>query len=376
MYTTCSERVTDVYVGVKTHLCNVHTCPCTSAQNTCPKVHATLTAKKCTYMYIYTHMHTHTYAHEHTCACMTPSTRWSTDTETHNLCTNMHTHTHTHVYKRIDVHIHTHMHIYIYVHVRTHTHIHIYTHTHTKCTYVRTQARLERRRSSKRARSWCRRREPCTSLSFDAIKPLLAPPMLGLHCTHFLKHQYHSTPHPLFPTYPRTVRGPRASTILLFHTDQMHIVHSSEEAPRSFTMAPCVVVERLEGKQRCSRAPVDEHAKLQAREWPKWLFTGKRKVNEEQLNPTKAHHAITTARRQDNTRSSALVRILSTQFMARPSCELTSRCSGIGFTFSPFSLRFLLMWPCFSRQTVSAHLRPLALSEQPTPCWLHLAYFG
>ena len=28
----------DVYVGVETHLCNVRTCPCTSAQNTC-KVH-------------------------------------------------------------------------------------------------------------------------------------------------------------------------------------------------------------------------------------------------------------------------------------------------------------------------------------------------
>jgi len=119
----------DVYVGVKTHLCNIHACPCTSAQNTC-KVHATLTAKKCTYIYTYTHMCTHTYEHENTCAFMTPSTRWSTDTETHNLCTNMHTHTHTHVYIRIDVQIHTHMHIYTYIHVRTHTHIHIYTHTH------------------------------------------------------------------------------------------------------------------------------------------------------------------------------------------------------------------------------------------------------
>jgi len=38
----------DVYIGVKIHLCNIHTCPCTSAQNTC-KVHVTLTAKKCTY---------------------------------------------------------------------------------------------------------------------------------------------------------------------------------------------------------------------------------------------------------------------------------------------------------------------------------------
>ena len=45
MCTICSECVADVYVGVETHLCNIHTRPCTSAQNTC-KVHVTLTAKK------------------------------------------------------------------------------------------------------------------------------------------------------------------------------------------------------------------------------------------------------------------------------------------------------------------------------------------
>ena len=108
--------------------------------------------------------------------------------------------------------------------------------------------------AGKRARSRYRRRKFCTSLSFDAIKPLIPPPMQGLHCTHFLKHPYPSTPHPLFPTYPRTVRGPRASAVLLFYTDQMNRVHSSGEAPRSFTKAPCVIVERLEGKQRCNRA--------------------------------------------------------------------------------------------------------------------------
>ena len=150
----------------------------------------------------------------------------------------MHTHTHTHVYKRIDVQIHTHMHIYTYIHVRTHTHIHIYTHTHTKCTYERTQARLKRRRGSERARSRCRERKLCTSLSFDAIKPNFAPPMQGFHCTHFLKHQYPSAPHPLFLTYPNTGRGLRASAVFLFYTDQMNRVHSSEEAPRRFTMAP------------------------------------------------------------------------------------------------------------------------------------------
>jgi len=187
----------DVNVGVKTHLCNVHTCPCTSAKNNCSKMHATLTAKK---MHIYIYLHTYAYAY----ICI--RTHMSDDTETHNLCTNMHTHIHTHVFKRIHIHIHTHMHIYTNIHVRTYTHTHIYTHTHTKCTYAVTQARLERQRDSDRARGWCRRGKPCTSLSFDAIKPHLATPMLGLHCTHFLRHQYPSTPHPLFPTYPRTVR--------------------------------------------------------------------------------------------------------------------------------------------------------------------------
>jgi len=60
--------------------------------------------------------------------------------------------------------------------------------------------------------------------------------------------------------------------VSLFCTDQHNRVHSSGEVPRSFTLAPCVVVERLEGKQRCSRAAVGERTGIQAQEWPKWLF--------------------------------------------------------------------------------------------------------
>ena len=155
--------------------------------------------------------------------------------------------------------------MYKYIHKRIYIHIHMsapmytytYIHTHIQNVHMSARkARLERRRGSERAKSNCRRRNPCMSLSFDAIKPHFAPPMQGLHCTHFLQHQYPSTPHPLFPT----VRGPLASAVLLFYIDQMNRVHSSEEAPRSFTMAPSVVVERLEGKQRCSRAAVREHA--------------------------------------------------------------------------------------------------------------------
>jgi len=81
------------------------------------------------------------------------------------------------------------------------------------------------------------------------------------------------TPIPLNPPSPipnipqnSSVARTAASAVLLFHTDQHNRVHHSEEVPRSFTMATCVVVGRLEGKQRCSRAPVGEHAGRQTRE--------------------------------------------------------------------------------------------------------------
>jgi len=80
----------------------------------------------------------------------------------------------------------------------------------------------------------------------------------------------------------------------------MNRVHSSEEAPRSFTMAPCVDVERFEGKKRCRRAAVSEHAGIQAREWSTWLFTKKREVNEKMTKPCNSPHKITKVRRPNN----------------------------------------------------------------------------
>ena len=65
--TTYSECVTDVYVGVKPHMCNVHTIPYISAQNTYSKVHVTLTAgcahtRPCIYACTCMHMHMGAYA--------------------------------------------------------------------------------------------------------------------------------------------------------------------------------------------------------------------------------------------------------------------------------------------------------------------------
>jgi len=47
-----------------------------------------------------------------------------------------------------------------------------------------------------------------------------------------------------------------------------------------------------------------------------------RRISAEQPQPKAAHHTITTARRPDHIRLSALVRSRSTQFIAHPSCQL------------------------------------------------------
>ena len=86
----------------------------------------------------------------------------------------------------------------------------------------------------------------------------------------------------------------------------MNRVHSSEEAPRSFTMAPCVVVERLEALEIILdlsfgipinniislgvKAAVQQNRRKRARRNPsprmiKVTVHKKRKVNEEQPTP-------------------------------------------------------------------------------------------
>ena len=136
MCTTCSECVTDVYVGVKTHLCNLHTLPCTSAQNTCSKVHVTLTAG-CA--------HTRpSYTRTHACTCTWVRTRAQYTTRHAEapppgtpICAyawHMHAHAHacacTRIRAHAHMHIHAHMHVcaYVYIHVHTHAHVDVRMH--------------------------------------------------------------------------------------------------------------------------------------------------------------------------------------------------------------------------------------------------------
>jgi len=64
-------------------------------------------------------------------------------------------------------------------------------------------------------------------------------------------------------------------------------------------MAPCVVVEKLEGKQQCSRAPVGEHAEVQAQDAECGCHE-QQEVNEKQpkTRNSPSHNHDSTAPRQ------------------------------------------------------------------------------
>ena len=107
----------------KKHLCNVNTCPCIGAQNTCSKVHATLTTKKMQ-KHIYTHTHAHAYICTRTHTCIH-------DTAQHAEALILRLIT----YAQICIHIHIHMYLHAYKYIYRCTCIYIHTcmsvHIHT-----------------------------------------------------------------------------------------------------------------------------------------------------------------------------------------------------------------------------------------------------
>jgi len=84
----------------------------------------------------------------------------------------------------------------------------------------------------------------------------LAPPMLGLHGTHFLRHQYSSTTHHLFPTYPRTVGGPRILggrdfTVPHWSTQQSAPLWRSSAQLHNGPLRSCRKIRGKAGAQQC-----------------------------------------------------------------------------------------------------------------------------
>ena len=110
--------------------------------------------------------------------------------------------------------------------------------------------------------------------------------------------------------------------------------HNSGEAQCSFTMAPCVVVERLEGKQQSSRAPVGEHAEVQAQDAECGCYE-QQEVNEKRPKPrnSASHNHDSTPRQHP------LIYTGAGQIHPVHGPLLSPAMEAIvpkGFTFSPF----------------------------------------
>jgi len=121
------------------HLYNVYVCLCTSAQNTCSKMHATLTANK---MHIHIYTGIRRYAYVYICT----QARRRIDDTAHNASLLKLT-----IYAQICIHIHIHMYIHaymyiymytcIYIHIYLFVQIHTYIYIHTHIRHVRTHTR-------------------------------------------------------------------------------------------------------------------------------------------------------------------------------------------------------------------------------------------
>jgi len=151
-------------------------------------------------------------------------------------------------------------------------------------------------------------------------QPHFAPPTPGLHCIHFLKPQYHSTPPPSSQHTPEQFMVCAGAIFMSQHcmSFQSALLWRSS-------------VQLHNGALRCRRkirvkATVQQSSSRQTRNKPSLMMHNvalheKRKVSEKQPKPTAAHHSITTARHPDHTRSSAMVRSQSTWSMTGSCCR-------------------------------------------------------
>ena len=121
--------------------------------------------------------------------------------------------------------------------------------------------------------------------------------------------------------------------------------HNSGEAPCSFTMAPCVVVERLEGKQQCNRAPVGKQAEVQAQD-AECGCPEEQEVNEKRSNPRNSlsHNHDSTAPRQHPLVYTGVGPIHPVHGLLRS--PATEAIAPKGFTLSPFWRAFLSLSQC------------------------------
>ena len=147
--------------------------------------------------YTYAPMHIRVHMHAHTRGCVrAPKT--PPDTPRRRYQDPPSAHTWAHACTCIRVRMYAYTGASAYVCTRTHARLRICMHTrpHTRacgCTHASTPGTTAPQRHGEELMQ-------TPEASHISHQPHLASPMLRLHCTHFLRPQYPSTPPPLFPS--------------------------------------------------------------------------------------------------------------------------------------------------------------------------------
>jgi len=154
---------------------------------------------------------------------------------------------------------HTCTHADIYIYACSYTHVHTHVHAHTYNMYICKHASTPGTTALQRLREELMQTPEAPHRLFRSTQPTTFR-TCNARTSLYPLPETPTSPSPPSPltNIPQNSSRTAAIAVSLFHTDQHNKVNNSEEVPRSFTMAPCVVVEILEGKQRCSRAPAGE----------------------------------------------------------------------------------------------------------------------
>ena len=114
--------------------------------------------------------------------------------------------------------------------------------------------------------------------------------MLGLHCTHSLRHQYPSTPYLLFSTYPRTVRGPRRARFYCSTLMQQQSAQLWTSSVQLYNGPLCISTSyrKIGGKASVQQSPSRRAHRTPSPRMHNVTVHEKQNVNEEQTNPAAA----------------------------------------------------------------------------------------
>ena len=303
--------------------------------------------------HIYTYIHTYAYAY----ICTQKHMRIH-DTAQHaevplvrlSIYAQIYIHILIHMYIHAYIYIHTCTCIYIQIHMSVRTHTYTYTHTHKQ--HVRKHARLERRCGSLCARSPTWRQEAPHFSLVQRNQPYSTRPTLGLHCTHFLRPQYPSTPPPLFPIYPRTVHGPRQAwfycpTLIVVQSAHHALPHSAPSqlwwSSVQLYNGPLRSCKKIRGKAAMQQSPSRRARKNPSPRCRMWLSRATRG----QWKTTKTLQQLITQSRQRGAQTTSAHLNWCGPNPSGPWPAPVANHGGHapkGFTFSPFWRAF--SWKC------------------------------